>query len=709
MKRPNKMRYPLLLMLSLLLPLLCLYPMPAASEEGEARKKSFTIDEVVVTGAREEEPLKEKPQTIGVLKKEEVESVKPSHPKEIMNRIPGVWVSQTAGEGHTTAIRQPLTTNPVYLYLEDGIPIRPTGFFNHNALYEVNVPGAERIEVTKGPGSVLYGSDAIGGIINVLTRPSPVKPEVEINPEIGEFGWYRLLATGGNTWGDNGLRLDFNGTHSDGWRERSGYDRRSATFRWDRLQGSTANVKTLISFSDIIQDTGGTSGLLKTDFERSPNLNYQTFDFRKVKAFRYSSEYENELTGKSSLSLIPYFRWNEMDLLPGWGIFQAGSDFFGYDSTTRYYSFGLMTKYRHDFEPLRSRLIGGIDLDYSPGDYFEKRLQAFKSGSRFVSYSYVTNTDNNFDYDATFMEFSPYLQFEASPLARLRLTAGVRYDNLSYDYTTNLQPNANRPPNALLTFNHLSPKLGLTYELTDSLSGFAAYNNAFRAPSAGDLFRGSNGTAATDIGLKPIVADSYEAGVRGGVGKFISFNASLYYMVKKDDIVNFSPITNVTQRLNAGKTEHQGIEIGLGIKTLKDLELATSFSYAVHTYKEFPVSSTIDFSGKEIPLAPRVIVDTRLVYKPSLLQGGLMELEWVRLGEYWLDNANTEKYSGHDLFNFRASYNLTKQWEIDFRLINIADKLYAESASKSGSDPALFVPGQPRTVFTGVVYRWGGK
>ena len=77
-----------------------------------------------------------------------------------------------------TAIRQPITTNPVYLYLEDGIPTRSTGFFNHNALYEINVPQAGRIEVFKGPGTALYGSDAIGGIINVSTRAPSYDPSV---------------------------------------------------------------------------------------------------------------------------------------------------------------------------------------------------------------------------------------------------------------------------------------------------------------------------------------------------------------------------------------------------------------------------------------------------------------------------------------------------------------------------------------------------
>ena len=671
--------------------------------------KSSQLEEVVVTGTREAEPLKEKPQTTGIIKQKEIQNTKPSHPSDIMNRIPGVWVNVTAGEGHITSIRQPLTTNPVYLFLEDGIPIRSTGFFNHNALYEINIPGAERVEVTKGPSTALYGSDAIGGTINVLTRPSPLKPEIEINPEIGSYGWYRLLASGGNTWGNNGFRLDLNNTHSDGWRERSGYDRQSATLRWDRTIGTTAGAKTIITFSNIDQKTGGSNGLIESDFKTKPWYNYQTFDFRKVRAFRASTEIEKEIDKDALLSFIPYFRWNEMDLLPGWGIFKSGSNYFGYDSTTKFYSFGLLSKYRQDFKPLRTRLIAGIDIDYSPGEYFERRIQAYKTGDKYTSYTYVTSTTNNYDYSAVFTGISPYAQVEFSPVKKLRLTAGTRYDNLSYDYETHLAPNSNRPADAKKTFTHLSPKAGLTYEFTKDISGFLSYNHAFRVPSAGDLFRGNSGTANTAVNLKPIKVDSYETGLKGRITEIFTFDTSLYYMEKKDDIVSYSPSTGVTERRNAGKTEHKGIEAGLGIKPLKEIELNTSYTYATHKYKTYGVSSTVDYSGKEIPQAPRQIINTRLAYKPSLLKGGIAELEWVRLGKYWLDDANTEKYSGHNLFNFRVSYKTSKLLEIYARVINITDKLYAERASKSGTDAAQFAPGQPLTFFAGITYNWGGK
>ncbi|MDH5593165.1 MAG: TonB-dependent receptor plug domain-containing protein, partial [Gammaproteobacteria bacterium] len=217
------------------------------------------LGEITVTGTREKTLKAETPATVGVVDSKEVEDVRPSHPSEIMSRIPGVHINVTGGEGHMTAIRQPLSTSPLYLYLEDGIPTRSTGFFNHNALYEVNIPQSGGIEVNKGPGTALYGSDAIGGVVNVMTRPSPTEAEASINVEAGENGWSRILLTGGDSNDTDGFRADLNLTHTDGWRDATDYDRQGVTLRWDRFMHSGATLKTVLSTSNIDQTTAGSS------------------------------------------------------------------------------------------------------------------------------------------------------------------------------------------------------------------------------------------------------------------------------------------------------------------------------------------------------------------------------------------------------------------------------------------------------------------
>ena len=686
---------------------LILSPFSVFGEEKDVTK----IEDVVVTGTREAEPTKEVPQTVGTVKGEVIDDIKPSHPAQVMNRVAGVWIRQTTGEGHVTAIRQPLTTQPLYLFLEDGIPIRSTGFFNHNALYEINMPGADKIEVMKGPGTALYGSDAIGGAINVLTKTPSLTPEIEITPEAGSYGWYRLLATGSNTWDNFGLRLDLNDTHTNGWQDDTAYDRQAATIRSDYTPNATTSVKTVIAYSNI-DGHGESAGLSKADFESRPSYSYTTFNFRKVKAFRLSFDVEKEVSeGKGLISVIPYYRTNRMDLHPGWGIFSiGGNNYRGSDYTTKFQSIGLLGKYRYDLEPMRTRLVMGFDLDYSPGDYYERRTVVTRDSStlKYTSYTYDASTTNTYDYDATFKGISPYLHAEVSPVEKLRLTIGARYDDMSYDYNTRLAANSNRPSSTIRSFSHLSPKAGLTYAFTEDISAFISYNHGFRVPSSGDLFKGSNGTASTTVNLQPIKIDSYETGVKTGfLDNKLTLDASVYLMQKKDDIVSYSVTSGLSEKRNAGETEHKGIEVAVGMKPVKEAGLDVSYSYSQQTYINYRVSSTVSYSGKEIPIAPRQIVNTRLHYAPSSLNGGRVELEWIKLDEYWLDDANTEKYAGHDLFNVRASYKTTKSWEFFARAINVTDKLYAESASKSSTGSAQYNSGLPRTFYAGLTYNWG--
>ena len=134
------------------------------------------------------------------------------------------------------------------------MPTRPTGLFNHNALYEINIPQSDRIEITKGPGSALYGSDSIGGIINSITKASPKTKELEIHPEFGSYGWKRLLASQGASINqDLGYRVDLNLTDNDGYRDESDYSRVSSTIRFDSKIKQETNVKTIFSYNHINQ------------------------------------------------------------------------------------------------------------------------------------------------------------------------------------------------------------------------------------------------------------------------------------------------------------------------------------------------------------------------------------------------------------------------------------------------------------------------
>jgi outer membrane receptor protein involved in Fe transport len=691
----------------------------AAAADQAPRHDGTILEQITVTATREEELLVETPASIGIVEAETLALDRPTHPAQVMSQMPGVAVAVTNGEGHSTAIRQPFTTSPVYLFLEDGIPTRSTGFFNHNALYEINLPQAGGIEVIHGPASALYGSDAIGGIVNVLTPAPPVELDLHASLEGGDFGWRRALVGGGNGAADGSdrFRMEGNFTHTDGWRDATAYDRASGTARWDHV-GARSWWKTVAAFSEVEQDTGANAPLVRADYENDPTRNYLPIAFREVGALRVSTTYEREL-GDALLSIAPYFRDDGMDLLASFTL--------GFDPTlaaTANRSFGVMAKWRRDLTAMDARIIAGVDLDVSPGERREDRVLTVPTGAGasrvFSSYSLGARV---YDYDVTYHGGSPYLHAELSPTGKLRLTAGLRYDDLRYDFDNRLDvstvtaaapPGASggttrvygQAPDTEVRFDRLSPKLGATYALSSDTHVFASYNQGFRAPSEGQLFRPSSATttaaaealARSALGLEPIKARQLEAGVRGLVAG-VSYDLAVYDLEKRDDIVTARDLaTNFTQTVNAGKTRHRGVELGLKAPLGRRFRLDVASSYAEHRYVDW-VTGQGDFSGHEMESAPRVLINTRLTWTPS--DRGRLQLEWTQVGSYWLDAQNTAEYQGHALLNLRGNWEVARHVAFYASLYNLGDERYADSASISSSTP-VFSPGLPRTLTLGV-------
>jgi iron complex outermembrane receptor protein len=663
--------------------------------------QTLLLDEVVVVSTTGEvRRLAETPATVGVVSSAELRAARPAHPADVMGQVPGVWVSATGGEGHTTAIRQPKTTNPVYLFLEDGVPTRSTGFFNHNALYEINVPQADRIEVLKGPATALYGSDAIGGVINVESRAPAAGRAAEAYLEGGAFGWNRLLASAGGMRGGDGVRADLNLTKTDGWRSGTAYDRQSATLRWDRSMGGGQSLKTVMTFSRIDQQTAGASTLTATDYRANPTSNYTPISFRDVRAFRLSSAYERAGAG-TLLSVTPFVRWNSMELLPNWSL--------SYDPTvytTGHRSLGVIARYRMDLDALRTRLIGGVDVDYSPGGRQEDSVAAVRDGSFYRSY---TTGPRLYDYRVTFRGVSPYLHAETAPIDRLRLTAGLRADFVGYEYDNRLDAvqtgRHRRPEDAEVSYAHLSPKLGGTFEFGPALGVFASYAHGFRAPSEGQLFR--QGGAASTVDLDPVRADSWEAGARGVLLGRFSYAVSAYRMKVSDDILTFTDTqTGTRETSNAGRTLHRGVEVGLGAALPAGLRADLSWSRAKHTYEAWSPRPDVDFAGNEMESAPRSIVNARLAWRPGFIAGVDLGAEWARVGSYWMDADNTHRYGGHTLVNLRADVPVTRGIEIVTRVNNLLDERYAEGATYTQAAGEEYAPGMPRNLYFGLQWRW---
>ncbi|PCJ35331.1 MAG: TonB-dependent receptor [Cellvibrionales bacterium] len=683
------------------------------------------LETIVVTASGSANTLADTAASMGVITEQEITELSPAHAGELMNRIPGVNIVQvgSSGEGVMAAIRQPVSTSPVYLYLENGVPTRAAGFFNHNALYEVNTSAAYGVEIIKGPGSALYGSDAIGAVVNVLSGRPPKKDKLSVGVEGGEDGFGRVQINGAKVTADHGFTGKLDLVENDGWREQTSSERSSFTGSWNTDVSANWRVNTVFTGTILDYETGG-SGLLYNDYKDDPEQFGNLIGYRDVRGFRLSSAFERDFDN-STLSITPFLRNNDLEYVATWTLNtgrvsppppwcpSCPSSLDSQDAhinESGHDSMGTLIKWDYSLSA-NSFVVTGLDIDYSEGYQKQTYIQRTDTdpGDYWIAF---TPAGLLYDYDVDVLSLSPFVHYESQLTSALRLNAGLRYDYSHYDYTDNMgstpvDPLHLRPQDQSVDFNHLSPKLGLTYQFSDDINGYASYRHAFRVPSSGQLFRSGSTVDSTD--LDPVKVDSFDIGLRGNLTDRIAFDSSIYYMLKEDDILSvLDSSTGARRNTNAGETEHYGIELGFDIVLTETVDLYIAYTQSEHKYKDWKDRSG-DYSDNDMPNAPENFANVRLRYGPTWLNSGRIELEWIHQGEHWIDEKNSDDgrptdrdtYDGHDLLNLRANYLLSPKVEVSLRVLNVTDELYAETTGKWGP---TFTPGRPRTAYIGAKY-----
>jgi len=188
---------------------------------------SGPLEEVVVTATRRPEPVLDVPLSIGRVGPDTIVLVGATHHAEILNRIPGVMIQQGSGQESLTAIRSPVLTGAgscgAFLFLENGVPVRPVGFCNVNVLFEVNTEQARAVEVLRGPGSALYGSNAMHGTVNVLQPWPRERPLLAASLDGGPSNYWRVKLEGRHDGDDADVGVAGFYANDGGWRALSGY------------------------------------------------------------------------------------------------------------------------------------------------------------------------------------------------------------------------------------------------------------------------------------------------------------------------------------------------------------------------------------------------------------------------------------------------------------------------------------------------------
>ncbi|WP_343695194.1 TonB-dependent receptor plug domain-containing protein [Flavobacterium sp.] len=291
----------------------------AQNKTAQDTTKSQELENVYITANRTATLRKETPVAISKLTAKTINEAKATAIYEIINKTPGVLMVNLGNEQHMMSIRQPMTTNAYYLYLEDGLPIRPMGIFNHNALLEINQYNLQSIEVVKGPVSSLYGPEAVGGTINLISIKPPVNPEFKFGVQADNYGYRRFQAAGGATVGKVGFHIaGISSLQENGWMTYSDYNKDNLNARIDYNISPSTRLISNTMYGKYYSDMSGSVN--EDAFYNRTYKSTSNFTYRKSDALRTRLTLEHDWNSNSSSYITAYFRDNKLGQNPSYGI-----------------------------------------------------------------------------------------------------------------------------------------------------------------------------------------------------------------------------------------------------------------------------------------------------------------------------------------------------------------------------------------------------
>ncbi|MDO1448202.1 TonB-dependent receptor [Rhodocytophaga aerolata] len=680
------------------------------------KPRVLNLETMVITASRTAQARTQTPLAISSLSARQLDETKPTLLIEVLNKVPGVLMVNLGNEQHSMNIRQPMSYRGYFLYLEDGVPIRPAGLFNHNALIEVNMFGVNSIEVIKGPASSIYGSEAIGGAINFITQTPGNTPSVKAGVHGDGWGYRRVQFTA-STPVNKKLGIALGGYYArqrNGWQDHSDFDKLSINARADYLLNE--NNKLIASFTTNTLDTETGGSLDSTGFYGRNYSSLHTFTYRKVQATRARVTWQKFWNTANETQATAFYRKNSIAQLPNYAIKKLRTDLsraHGEINENTFQSYGLLAQHSKTFSFLNAKLLAGLYSDFTPSAYTANYISITREPNTGRYINFINRPDSALtNYQVNLVNNAAYLQWEFSPLPQMRVVTGVRYDRVDYLYDNHLPVSAfSGAPDGRNHFSFVTPKIGLTYDLGKGAGLYANVSAGAYAPGVNELYRGVKVPT-----LQPARFNNYEiGGWATGLENKLKAEVSLYQMNGTQEIVSYQLPDNSTENRNSGKTLHRGLEYSFTYTPTQELTIRFGGTNALHKYLVYATTEGTDFDNHVMPNAPAWIANSEITYKPTYLPGLRLMLEWQRISRWYTDDANEYTYADRTLFNLkgvsalnlRAAYSI-KNVELYTNITNLTNELYAHNVTRSRWG-ATYNPAAGRTIAMGLSYTFTGK
>jgi len=657
---------------------------------------AINMDEFVITATRTDNRMLNTPVRVNLISPKMLNSVPMQNIDEVLKYAPGINYSRPFGifstKGIVTMRGMSGKDQGRVLVLVDGVPINKSdgGTVDWNM---IDMNSVQKIEITKGAGSAVYGGNAMGGIINFITKTPDKK--LFLNASL-EYGTFNTLGGRLNTGGKINLKQPANSWYwqanlsakkSDGYITQSDVDVKANPYIVkSNMQEAGLNFKTGFSFSD------------KHNLEAT--VNYYN-DRRGTGEKVYQPD--GNTTDHDSYGLILNYRGNLKKFKLNSSIYSLSEN---YKKVNEYlkddYTWYDVLSTRRDFG-----LSSSISTDFLQNQVLTAGLD-FKNGSVDAYDKYFTSTDIVYN-KGKMNTYALFAQDEVKLLhEKIRLIAGIRfdvatfYDGSFYIETPSMETEfmyGYQDPNMpSQTWNALSPRLSAQYKWSESTRLYVMYSRGFRPSVLDDLCRSGRikgGFKLANPSVQPEYLNNYETGIDIKPNAKSTFATSVYYSRGTDFQYYVSNGQTIDMgfgdrpifiRANISDVEMYGLEAEFRYDITKSLSFFTNYAYTHSTiieYNKIAGNDTIELSGKFLTDVPEHIFTAGANYSNPFVNSSLLvrytSSMYINDQNTWDEILLSDKYPAYTTIDLKLWRTIKEHYKISLNVQNLLDVKFYDS------------------------------
>jgi iron complex outermembrane receptor protein len=654
-------------------------------EDKKPPRSAVTLDEVVVTGTRSEEKAERIPANVTVIDQEDIRNSSAKNLPDLLRSQEGIVVRDLLANGKSAQVD--------LRGFGEAAPYNNLVLVDGRRVNEIDLSGVdwtqipldqiERVEIVRGTGTVLYGDNAVGGVINIITKTPSDRFTASAGVVAGSYGRNKEQAS--VSGGQGPLAASFYGSYdaTQGYRENNNSRAKDVG---GKLVYDVASFLSLnVAGSYHTDDYGLPGPLTKEQLSVNRRASLDPLDQAETE--------DGYLKLGSDLWLG---NWGNLVTDLSYRNRESKSDFpdplFPYVIDSRIETYGFTPRYVHKSEVMghKNTLVTGMDFYWIDQD--------LKTYSGFLSSSTLLTGLADISRDS----YGFYASDDFSILENLILTLGARHEKAEYDlHQRDLSAFPLASLDETVKESENAYTAGLTWLYSGKSAVFGRYNRSFRFPLTDELvlFDYVAGRIRVNPDLTPQTGDHYEVGAKHFFTRNLQANITFYQAQIKDEIFfNKATFTNE----NYDNTLHQGVEIGCRSDLFETLTLYGNYTYEKATFRNGP------FDGKDIPAVPRNKFNLGFRVHdviPSLI----FSADYFYVGESTLisDQANRfEKLESYTTINLRLSY--AWKWANVFAGVNnVTDQKYSEYGLIGGfASTPYYYPAPERNWVAGIELRY---